>query len=182
VEGNSYSAIPLLDFGSLRDEDEGDGRERRPWLSMRLPIGEASPLTRFITGLGEIIDKYLLDTEALQQDDAGESLEEDPWDEDLFFPPPLDLPSAEDFDQDEELQDEEDASRSDDEGANNGHETKIKQHADTASADVPTDADGQTSGSATGNATVTDLLMTTETDWKPPAFEAAAVTAHQSPE
>ncbi|MDA1055096.1 MAG: hypothetical protein O3C40_32130 [Planctomycetota bacterium] len=45
-EGNSYSAVPLLDFGSLRDDDDGDGRERMP-----MRIWSMIPGTRICSSL-----------------------------------------------------------------------------------------------------------------------------------
>ena len=50
VEGNNYSTVAVLDFGSQQDDLSGDGRGRRPELSSRFPVGDTSPLTRFVIG------------------------------------------------------------------------------------------------------------------------------------
>lgn len=165
VEGNSYSAVPLLDFGSLRDNEDGDGRTRMPWLSMLHRIGDTSSLTRFITGLDELIADYLRDAEELERADASEDLEYDPWDEDLFFPPLLDLPSVEDVDSDEKVEK--------DETANIDPEKERQRQAEPqASAETPTDTSHQMPERAGDYAAVTDLLMTTDIDWEPQAEPA----------
>ncbi len=159
VEGNSYSAVPLLDFGSLRDIDDGDGRTRMPWLSMLHRIGDNSPLTRFITGLDELISEYLRDAEVLERADAGKSLEFDPWDEDLFFPPLLDLPSVESMDLNEEIEDQ---------TARRRDETKQNQQAESqARIQAPTDEDHQATEFTADHVIATDLLMAAGIVWWP---------------
>lgn len=49
--------VAVLDFGSQQDDESGDGRGRMPWLSIRYPIGDTSPLARFVIGLDEELIK-----------------------------------------------------------------------------------------------------------------------------
>ena len=57
-----------------------------PWLSMRFPLGDMSPLTRFATGLEAALQQYLGSRE-MRLPDAGEAPILDPWGEDLFHLP-----------------------------------------------------------------------------------------------
>jgi hypothetical protein len=57
-----------------------------PWLSLRFPLGDTSPLTRFATGLDAALQRYLGSTE-MRLPDAGEAPILDPWGEDLFHLP-----------------------------------------------------------------------------------------------
>src|SRR5262249_5141971 len=82
VEGNTYMSVPILGFGS-EQEEEGDGGDRRmPWLSARYPVGDASPLAKFLIGL----DEALRDYRGALEDDSREQggAPSDPWTEDLF--------------------------------------------------------------------------------------------------
>jgi hypothetical protein len=83
VEGNSYSTVAVLDFGSQQDDESGDGRGRRPELSTRFPFGSTSPLTRFVIGIEEAILEFAEDV-LLPED--GEAPLNDPWNADLFHP------------------------------------------------------------------------------------------------
>jgi hypothetical protein len=84
VEGNTYLSVPILEFGSAGDEEEGAGEARMPWLSSKHSFGDRSPLTRFVTGLDEALEGYH------GSDDASGPRERnavhDPWREHLFFP------------------------------------------------------------------------------------------------
>ncbi|MBI5757533.1 MAG: VCBS repeat-containing protein [Planctomycetales bacterium] len=81
VEGNSYSTVAVLDFGSQQDDDSGDGRGRKPELSTRFPFGSTSPLTRFVIGIEEAILEFADDV--LFPED-GEVPLNDPWNEEIF--------------------------------------------------------------------------------------------------
>jgi hypothetical protein len=82
VEGNTYLSVPILDFGAENDE-VGNGGERMPWLSALLPVGDTSPLTRFILGLDEALRDYRGSEEtSLPWKPASAH---DPWGEDLFY-------------------------------------------------------------------------------------------------
>ena len=58
VEGNTYLSVPILGFGSENGEEADRGEGRMPWLSTRHPIGDSSPLTRFVIGLDEALRDY----------------------------------------------------------------------------------------------------------------------------
>ena len=96
VEGNTYMNVPILEFGSENEAGAGSDEERMPWLSTRHPIGDTSPLMRFVIGLDAALKDYpgtngdplLLRSGAFP----------DPWSEDLFFPhlpvqPPVLVPN-----------------------------------------------------------------------------------------
>jgi hypothetical protein len=91
VEGNSYSTVAVLDFGSQQDDDSGDGRGRKPELSTRFPFGSTSPLTRFVIGIEEAILEFAEDV--LFPED-GEAPLNDPWNADLFHRRPTVRPPA----------------------------------------------------------------------------------------
>jgi hypothetical protein len=84
VAGNTYLSVPILEFGSAGDEQEGSGEARMPWLSGRHSFGDISPLSRFVTGLDEALEDYLGRDEALPGPGIGAV--RDPWSEDLFVP------------------------------------------------------------------------------------------------
>jgi hypothetical protein len=82
VEGNTYFSVPLLDFGQDAS-DEGAGETgRMPWLSTLFPVGDTSPLTRFVIGLDEALKDYRGVDDALRP--GGSAPARDPWREDLF--------------------------------------------------------------------------------------------------
>jgi hypothetical protein len=83
VEGNTYLSVPILGFGSEMEEDAGSGEGGMPWLSALHPIGDTSPLTRFVMGLDEALRDYRGSEEAPPLRNPGPS--HDPWNEDLFF-------------------------------------------------------------------------------------------------
>jgi hypothetical protein len=91
VQGNNYATVALLDFGSIQD-DEPVGR-RMPWLSVRLPLGDNSPLTRFIIGHEEALQQYL-GPKKMDLLGDGEIPTGDPWNEDLFHLPQPSRPAA----------------------------------------------------------------------------------------
>jgi hypothetical protein len=82
VEGNTYLSVPILGFGAENDE-VGTGEERMPWLSAEHPVGDTSPLTKFVIGLDEALRGYRGSEESLPLRNLGSS--HDPWNEDLFF-------------------------------------------------------------------------------------------------
>jgi hypothetical protein len=84
VAGNTYLSVPILEFGSAGDEQVGAGEARMPWLSGKHNFGDASPLSRFVTGLDEALEDYLGRDEALPG--PGTGAVRDPWSEDLFVP------------------------------------------------------------------------------------------------
>ena len=84
VEGNSYSTVAVLDFGTQQDDESGDGRGRMPWLSNRYPIGDQSPLKRFVIGLDEAIEKYRRNTDESHHSEDDPAPQKDVWTEDLF--------------------------------------------------------------------------------------------------
>jgi hypothetical protein len=85
VEGNSYSTVAVLDFGSQQDDTSGDGRGRMPELSSRFPIGDTSPLAKFVIGLNGLIEDYRDEAKESELMDDEEDPEDDPWTTDLFF-------------------------------------------------------------------------------------------------
>jgi hypothetical protein len=87
VEGNSYSTVAVLDFGSQKDDESGDGRGRMPWLSTRHPVGDASPLARFVIGLDEALNVFRNEADRTRRTDDVEAPKKDPWSEDLFQRP-----------------------------------------------------------------------------------------------
>ena len=81
VEGNTYMSVPILNFGAENDE-VGQGENRMPWLSALHPLGDATPLTRFIMGLDEALRDYRgTDQRSFPW---GPPSAHDPWSEDLF--------------------------------------------------------------------------------------------------
>jgi len=84
VEGNTYLSVPILDFGSEYGQESGNGEGRMPWLSTLHPLGDTSPLTRFVIGLDEALRDYRGSEDAPLPRNAGRS--HDPWNEDLFYP------------------------------------------------------------------------------------------------
>jgi hypothetical protein len=80
--------VAVLDFGSQQDDDAGDGRSRMPWVSNLYPIGNLTPLVRFVIGLNESLDDFRSKSDEPQQMDDAESRRKDPWNEVLFHRPP----------------------------------------------------------------------------------------------
>jgi hypothetical protein len=84
VEGNTYLNVPILEFGSVGDGEEGAGESRMPELSRKYNFGDTSPLTRFVIGLDEALEDYRgLDGSFGSR---GTGAVHDPWGEDLFIP------------------------------------------------------------------------------------------------
>ncbi len=93
IQGNSYSTVAVLDFGSQRDDDLGN-RAPMPWLSTSYPIGNTSPLTRLVIGQEEALRQY-------RGSEGAETSLADPWREDLFHlrprsRPPIGAPQEDD--------------------------------------------------------------------------------------
>ena len=82
VEGNTYVSVPILDFGSAIEADEGAGKQRMPWLSRMHNFGDSSPLTKFVIGLDEALRAYRGADDPTSS--GGRGLLNDPWNEDLF--------------------------------------------------------------------------------------------------
>jgi hypothetical protein len=82
VEGNRYLSVPVLDFGSSRDDE---GESRMPWLATAHDVGETTPLTRFIMGIDEALRAYQGASDLTPSTRSGPG--RDPWHEDLFFRP-----------------------------------------------------------------------------------------------
>jgi hypothetical protein len=82
VEGNTYLSVPILDFGSERDQEIGSGEARMPGLSAMYPLGNTSTLTRFVIGIDEALRNYQGAEEARRLNVERSS---DPWNEDLFY-------------------------------------------------------------------------------------------------
>ena len=82
VEGNTYLSVPVLGFGAENDE-VGNGEQRMPWLSAEHPVGDTSPVTRFVMGLDEALRNYRGSEDAPLPRYLGSPL--DPWNEDLFY-------------------------------------------------------------------------------------------------
>jgi hypothetical protein len=83
IQGNPYSTVAVLDFGSENDDEPGQGSGRMPWLSTSHALGDASPLTRFVTGQEEALREYRGPEQGLLRQ-GGEAPRHDPWQEDLF--------------------------------------------------------------------------------------------------
>ena len=82
VEGNTYLSVPVLGFGAENDE-VGNGDRRMPWLAAEHPVGDTSPLSRFLIGLDEALRNYRGTDDATLPRSTGRS--DDIWNEDLFF-------------------------------------------------------------------------------------------------
>ena len=97
VQGNTYLSVPILDFGSGGDEEQGDGALRMPRLSGMYTFGDTSPLTRFVIGLDEALANIAVGMKRRR----GELRPfNDLWSEDLFHhhlpvPPPITPPANE---------------------------------------------------------------------------------------
>jgi hypothetical protein len=85
IQGNAYSAVAVLDFGSGNEDEAAGGGGRMPWLSTSYPLGDTSPLTRFVTGHEEALRDYR-DSEGTRLPEDSETPPNDPWEEDLFHP------------------------------------------------------------------------------------------------
>jgi hypothetical protein len=83
VEGNTYVSVPILDFGSEGDDAAGEAERPMPWLSTAHPVGDTSPLTRFVTGFDDAARDYRGPEDAPA---PGTAPGLDPWYEDLFAP------------------------------------------------------------------------------------------------
>jgi FG-GAP-like repeat/Bacterial pre-peptidase C-terminal domain len=83
VEGNTYLSVPILGFGPENGAEADNGEGRMPWLSTLHPVGDASPLTRFVIGLDEALRDYRGSEGAPLLRNPGPS--HDPWSEDLFY-------------------------------------------------------------------------------------------------
>jgi hypothetical protein len=81
LQGNSYATVAVLDFGS---DSEPEGRSGpRLDLGSSYPLGDRSPLTRFVTGLEEFLNQLRAEQpQAIPAGDEGPL--QDPWQEDLF--------------------------------------------------------------------------------------------------
>ena len=84
VAGNTYSTVAVLDFGGQRDDDSGDGRGRMPALSTRYPIGDTSPLARFVIGIKEAINEFHGDTTETPASRDESAPRNDPWNVNMF--------------------------------------------------------------------------------------------------
>jgi hypothetical protein len=83
VQGNAYSTVAVLDFGSGTDDEPANGGGRRPEFSASYPLGDTSPSTRFVTGQEEALQQYR-DSEAGRLTEGSEAPPNDPWEEDLL--------------------------------------------------------------------------------------------------
>jgi hypothetical protein len=101
IQGSAYSAVAILDFGGGND-DEPTGGGRMPALATSYPLGDTSPLTRFVTGHEEALRDYR-DSEGTRLPENGEPAGSDPWEEDLFHPRQPSRPTAPDGEEDEPL-------------------------------------------------------------------------------
>ena len=96
INGNKYSAVPLLDFGAQADSGPISGVRRKPWLSTTDAIVKPSPLSRFVSGQEDAWRQYRESAKAALPAD-GEASQLDPWYVDLFHRhqasrPPIRLP------------------------------------------------------------------------------------------
>jgi hypothetical protein len=82
LQGNTYSTVALLDFGSGGEDDAGSAGGRLPGLSSRYAVGDTSPLTRFVIGQEAAVQHYR-EEETVRFPGTGEAAD-DPWMEDLF--------------------------------------------------------------------------------------------------
>ncbi len=84
VQGNSYATVALLGLGSRVDDEPAPAR--RPDLANRFPLGETTPLSRFMSGQVDALRQF-----------RGSAIDEapaaDPWHEDLFQRPLLRTPA-----------------------------------------------------------------------------------------
>ena len=84
IQGNAYSNVPVLEFGTGYGEETIAGAGRMPGLSAMYPIGDTSPLWRLITGIDEALGNYRRSVESTLP--AAFAPSHDPWNEDLFWP------------------------------------------------------------------------------------------------
>jgi hypothetical protein len=90
IQGSSYATVALLDFGG--QNEEGQAGRQVGGLGNRHPLGEVSPLMRFVTGQEEALQQHRNSTDR-RLPAAGDAPQADPWSEDLFHrqgpaPPP----------------------------------------------------------------------------------------------
>jgi hypothetical protein len=90
IQGNNYATVALLDFGGGQDDDPPDGK-RMSWLGNSHPLGDTSPLMRFVTGHDEALQQYR-GGERERLPDGGDAPLQDLWNEDLFHLPHLSRP------------------------------------------------------------------------------------------
>jgi FG-GAP-like repeat len=78
VQGNTYATVALLGLASQYDDEVAPAR--RPDLANRFPIGDTSPLLRFLSGQADALRQF--------RGAANEEMPlDDPWREDLFQGP-----------------------------------------------------------------------------------------------
>jgi hypothetical protein len=98
IQGNTYAAVAVLDSGA-QNEEEG-GARRQPWLASRHPLGDTSPLMRFVTGHEEALKDYR-DSAGARLPLQGEGPAQDRWFEDLFHRQPIPPPPVPDRKEDQ---------------------------------------------------------------------------------
>jgi hypothetical protein len=81
IQGNTYATVAILDFGSHHEEELSGTRQ--PGMGSRYPLGEVSPLMRFVTGQEEAMQQYR-DAQGTRLPQPGDGPGHDPWNEDLF--------------------------------------------------------------------------------------------------
>ncbi len=82
VEGNTYLSVPILDLNAGNEDEDAAGKRRMPGLSSKFSFGDTSPLTRFVIGLDEAIERFRGADQAPLLNGPGAL--SDPWNEDLF--------------------------------------------------------------------------------------------------
>jgi hypothetical protein len=99
VQGNTYATVALLGLASPASDEPAPAR--RPDLANRLPLGETTPLSRFVSGQADAVRQFR--SAAIDEPPPA-----DPWRDDLFQRPlsrtPVPEPPAPG--QEEELEDE----------------------------------------------------------------------------
>jgi hypothetical protein len=80
VQGNTYATVALLGLASPVGDEPAPAR--RPDLANRFPLGDASPLSRFLSGQSDALQQF----RGAANDEPPPS---DPWREDLFQRPLL---------------------------------------------------------------------------------------------
>ncbi len=102
MQGNAYSTVAVLDFGSEQDEEAAGGVARDPSLATRYPIGDTSAITRLVIGQDEALREFRRQADAAIRE-AGLAPLADPWREDLFFRHPLPVPPIPDAEEDDPM-------------------------------------------------------------------------------
>ncbi len=86
VDGDSYSTVAVLDFGTQQGDESAEGQKRDPSHSRRHSFGDDSPLAKFVIGLEEAVENFRRQQASDELEDSAAESDSAAWDVDLFQP------------------------------------------------------------------------------------------------